>query len=201
MKDLVIGNVLNPFKFFRRHWLRMREVEPRPVRRNERSLLRDVFAQHLPQRLVQKMVANVVPNGVTTRVVDLQQQRIADLDRPLSHRDHVSQYIARFFLRVAYGCAHALAPYFSSVPDLPATFAVKRRLVHHHGAGSPFFSSETSFPSFTRAGLPSALSVSYPRNSVDRFSHAAQTRRSPAPRRPSRPRMPGLFHAGGSSRR
>src|SRR5262249_43506562 len=111
---------LDPFKFFERHWFRMGEIEPQPVRGNEGALLRDVIAQHLPQRFMQKMRGRMVlPNGITTRVVNLQQQRITNFDRPLPHSDHVSKDVTRFFLCVADGCTHTLAAYFASVPDLP----------------------------------------------------------------------------------
>src|SRR5262249_61353757 len=103
-------------------------------------LRRAVLAHPLPQRIMQKMRGRMVlPNGITTRVVTLQQQRITNFDRPLRHSDHVSKDVTRFFLCVADGCTHTLAAYLASVPDLPAAFAVKWGLVHHHSTGFVFF--------------------------------------------------------------
>ena len=65
----------------RRDRLRMREVEAQPVGRDERALLRDVIAQHLAQRLVQKMRRGMVlADRAAPRVIDVEQQRVADLD-------------------------------------------------------------------------------------------------------------------------
>jgi hypothetical protein len=51
----------------------MGEIEPQPVRGDEGALLRDVIAQNLPQRFMQKMRGRMVlPNCITTRVVNLQ---------------------------------------------------------------------------------------------------------------------------------
>src|SRR6516225_521280 len=89
---------------------------------------------------MQKMGGGMIlPNGIATRVVNLQQQWIANLDRALPHRDHVSKDVARFFLCIVDGCAHALAADFSSVPDLPTAFAVEWSLVDHHSTGFAFF--------------------------------------------------------------
>ena len=68
----------------------MREVEAQPVGRDQRALLRHVIAQHLAQRLVQQMRGGMVlADGGAARVIDLQQQRIADLQRALLHRDEM----------------------------------------------------------------------------------------------------------------
>src|SRR4029079_4751756 len=89
---------------------------------------------------MQKMRGGMIlPNGVTTRAVDREQYRITDFDRSLLHRNHVSKDIACFFLRIADGRAHALAPYFADVPHLSAAFAVEWSLVNHHGTGFAFF--------------------------------------------------------------
>ena len=84
----VVGDVLDLFQFLRRDRLGMREVETQPVGRDQRALLRDVIAEHLAQRLVQQMRGGMVlPDGDAARVIDLQQQRVADFDRALLHLD------------------------------------------------------------------------------------------------------------------
>ncbi len=55
------------FNLLRRHRLRMREVEAQAIRRNERALLRDVRAEHLPQRFMQKMRRRMVGARSPTR--------------------------------------------------------------------------------------------------------------------------------------
>src|ERR1700730_18604728 len=52
---LTIGNVLNKGKLFGADWLMMGKVEAQTVWSDQRSLLSDMFAKHLPQRLVQEM--------------------------------------------------------------------------------------------------------------------------------------------------
>src|SRR5215472_2498960 len=60
----------------------MREVEAQPVRRDERALLRDVFAEHLPQGGVQQVRRRMVQHGgLAPRGVDRAVQRRAWLER------------------------------------------------------------------------------------------------------------------------
>ena len=56
----IVGDVLDAGEFFRRDRLRMHEVEAQPVRRDQRTALRDVIAEHLAQRLVQQMRRRVM---------------------------------------------------------------------------------------------------------------------------------------------
>jgi hypothetical protein len=57
------------------------EVEAQPVGRDQRALLRDVLAEPIAQRLVQQMRRGVVGAHAARRVVDLQLDRVADLQR------------------------------------------------------------------------------------------------------------------------
>ncbi len=62
----------------------MREIETQAVGRDQRALLRNVIAEHLAQRLVQKMRGGMVAADVgTARVIDLELQRLAGLQRTL----------------------------------------------------------------------------------------------------------------------
>ncbi len=65
-RDLVIlqhhgiGDILDAAQFVRRDRLGMHKVEAQAVRRHQRATLRDVVAQHLPQRLVQNVRRGVM---------------------------------------------------------------------------------------------------------------------------------------------
>jgi len=72
----------------------------------------------------------VLPDGGATRVVNLEQQRITDLDRALFDLDGMHEQVAGFLLRVDDGCVHSVAPHLASVADLTARLAIERRLVH-----------------------------------------------------------------------
>ena len=56
----VVGDVLDAAQLVRRDRLLMHEVEPQPIRRDQRAALGDVIAEHLPQRLVQQMGRGVI---------------------------------------------------------------------------------------------------------------------------------------------
>ena len=61
--------------------LRMAEIEPQAVRRDQRSLLGHVVAEHLAQGLVQEMGGGVVgAHGGAALVIDDQLQRLAGLE-------------------------------------------------------------------------------------------------------------------------
>ena len=115
----VVGDVFHALELGRGHRLGVREVEAQPVGRDQRALLRDVIAEHLAQRLVQQMRGGMVlPDALSRRVViDLQQQRVADLDRALFQLDQVDEEIAGFLLRVGHG--KAARPRAASRPVSP----------------------------------------------------------------------------------
>ena len=73
---IVVGDVLDLLDLLGRHRLGMREVEPQPVGRDQRALLRDVVAEHLAQRLVQQMGRRMVrADGAAAGVIDIERQR------------------------------------------------------------------------------------------------------------------------------
>ena len=81
--------------------LRVAEVEPQPVGRDERALLGDVVAERQPQRLVQQMGRRMVAaDRAAARVVDGERQRVADRHRALAHLDRH----ARTDRRASSGC-------------------------------------------------------------------------------------------------
>ena len=114
----------------------MHEVEAQPVRRHQRAALRDVIAQHLPQRLVQQMRRRVIgADRRAPRVIDLQQQRGAGLQGALLDGAEMHKEIAGLLLGIGDAEPHALAGHHAGVADLAAGLRIKRRLVQHDGAG------------------------------------------------------------------
>ena len=110
----------------------MHEVEAQPVRRHQRAALRDVVAEHLPQRLMQQMRRGVMgADRGAPGVIDFERQRRAGLQRALLHRAEMHEEIAGLLLRVGDAEAHALAGHHAGVADLAAGLRVKRRLVQH----------------------------------------------------------------------
>ena len=159
----VVGDVLDLRELLGRHRLGMREVEAQPVGRDQRALLRDVIAEHLAQRLVQEMRRGMVgADGGAARVIDVERERRAGLERALLDRADVHEQVAGLLLGVGDAEAHAVGGHHAGVADLAAGLAVERRLVDDDRAalaGLP--SSATSLPSRTSAATtPSAVSVS-----------------------------------------
>ena len=106
---IVVGDVLDALELLGAHRLGMREVEAQPVGRDQRALLRDVIAEHLAQRLVQQMGRRMVgADGAAPRVIDLEQQRGADLERALLDRAEMDEQVAGLLLRVGDAEAHAV---------------------------------------------------------------------------------------------
>ena len=108
----------------------------KPVRRDQRTLLRHVIAEHLAQRLVQQMRGRVIlPDGAAPRVVDLELERRAELDRALLDPAEMHEQIPGALLRIGDGEAHAVAAHHALIADLAAGFGVERRLIEDDGAG------------------------------------------------------------------
>ena len=62
------------------------EVEPQPIRRDQRAGLLDVRSEHLPQRGVEQVSGGVVaPRGVAHRGVDLGVDQVAMMQRAPCH--------------------------------------------------------------------------------------------------------------------
>ncbi len=141
----------------------MREVEAQPVGRDQRALLRHVIAEHLAQSFMQEMGGGMVlPDRRAPRVIDFEQQRVAELHRALFHLDHVHEQIAGLLLRIGDGKTHAFAPHLAGIADLAAALAVERRLVHHDRAAVAGLKRGNflAVACTSAATTPSALSVS-----------------------------------------
>ena len=116
----------------------MGEVEAQPVGRNQRALLRHVIAQHLAQRLVQKVRGRMIsPDAATAGMIDFQRERGADFERALLDGSRMDEHVARLLLGVGDGKVHAVAAHDAGVADLTAGLGVKRRLVEDDGAALP----------------------------------------------------------------
>ena len=101
-----------------RHRLGMREVEAQPVGRHQRALLRHVIAEHLAQRLVQQVGRRMMlADGAAARMIDLERERRADLERALLDRAGMHEQVARLLLGVGDAKAHAVAR--ASMPVSP----------------------------------------------------------------------------------
>src|SRR5580704_17250619 len=79
------------------------------------------------------------PDRGAARMVDVELQRSADLQRALLYVADMHPEIAGLFLRVGDAELHALAREHAGVADLAAGLRVARGLVHHDRAGLASF--------------------------------------------------------------
>src|SRR5260370_39810533 len=108
----------------------MGEIEAQPVWRHQRTFLRDVLAKHLPQRLMKQMRRGMVlPDRATPGMIDLKRQLGTRLHRSLFDRSDMSENVAGIFFGVGDLKANAIRTHDAGVADLPARFAVQRRLL------------------------------------------------------------------------
>ena len=113
----------------------MGEVEPQPVGRHQRALLRHVVAEHLAQRLVQQMRRRVVlADARAPRVVDLERQGGTGLEDALLDSPDVGEHVAGLLQGVGNAKPDAVRAQHPGIADLAAGFAVERRLVEHDRA-------------------------------------------------------------------
>ena len=85
LQDLLVDDLLDLEQLLARERREVHEVEPQPIRRDERPRLLDVRAEHLPQRRVQQVRGGVVaPRRVARRVTStVAVTEIARLDDAL----------------------------------------------------------------------------------------------------------------------
>src|SRR6202012_4939358 len=74
-------------------------------------------------------------DGGAARMIDIELQRHAELERALLHGAEMHEEIAGLLLRLGDAEADALAGQDSDVADLTAGLAVERRLVQDDSAG------------------------------------------------------------------
>ena len=80
--DLPVDDPLDAVELVARHRLEVDEVEPQPIRRDERARLLDVSAEHLAQRRMKQVRGRVIaPRRVAQISVDLGRHDIADTER------------------------------------------------------------------------------------------------------------------------
>ena len=115
--------------------LRMGEIESEAVGRDKRALLRDVIAENLAERLMQKMRRRMVgANGATARVIDLEFERLVERDLAFFDGSGMNENLAELFLCVGHAEAYAWSRKYPGVAYLTAGFAVKRRLIEDDAA-------------------------------------------------------------------
>ena len=134
----LVGDVLDLLDLVRRHRLGMREVEPQPVGRDQRALLRDVIAEHLAQRLVQQMGGGMVraDGGCGARDRPRARARRPTFSVPSSTVPECTNRSPAFFC-VSVTRKRTPSPrMIAGVADLAAGLAVERRLVEHDRARS-----------------------------------------------------------------
>ncbi len=132
LQDDDIGHLLDLSQLFRRHRLRMRDVETQALGRHQRALLGHVSAEHLAQRLVQQMCRRMVGTQArTASVIDSQGNRIADLQRAFRNGCHMDEHALTLLLGVGHTELGIVGRNEAGIAHLAAGFAVERRLVQH----------------------------------------------------------------------
>ena len=109
----------------------MGKIETQSIPRNERALLRHVFAQMVPQRGVQQMRCRVIgANLVTPSCVYIKANRITHSDFARSDPPVMGVQSAEGLRGILDGNLQSIvAPDRARIARLTATFAVERRLV------------------------------------------------------------------------
>ena len=110
----------------------MREIEPQPVGRVQRSALRHMIPQRAPQRLMQQMRRRMVgANGGAARRINHQFRTRTHRDHPLGHPRQVQNHPLRLPC-VDNLCLPAVGFQPAVIADLPTGFGIERRLVDDH---------------------------------------------------------------------
>ncbi len=145
LQDDPVGDLLDLRQFFRRDRLLVREVEAQPVAVDERSLLGDMRAQHLAERLVQQMGRRMVgPDGATAGVIDLRHERHAGSDGTLDDLDVMDEEIAELLAGIRHSKRDTRRRQRARVADLATGLAVERRLIEQE---LPGLAGRRAFPS------------------------------------------------------
>ncbi len=88
----------------------MGEIEAQPVRGDERALLRDMIAENLAQRLVQKMRRRMIgPYRAAAGMIDVEFDRQADRDEAALDDAIMDEKIAELLLRIGHAEARGSA--------------------------------------------------------------------------------------------
>src|SRR4051812_9077529 len=90
----------------------------------------------------------IAADRTAARMVDLERQRGSDPKCPFLKRPEVDDYVACFLLSVRHVEANAVSTDHTRVADLPAGFAVERRLVEYDRASLPLV-QPCNFPAVT----------------------------------------------------
>ena len=103
-----IGDIFDAAQLLGRNGLGMREVEAQTIRRDERALLRDMIAEHLPQRLMQQMGGGMIgAQRAAARMIDTQFERETSVELAFFDRALMDIELAKLFLRIGDAEDHA----------------------------------------------------------------------------------------------
>jgi hypothetical protein len=128
--DLRVDHAFDRREFLRRHRLEVREVETQAIGRDQRTLLRDMRAEHAAQRGVQQVRGAVVEDRRGAALdIDRADEMVADLQRARGERADVRMELARELLRVAHLEHRALLRQAARVADLATALGVERRTI------------------------------------------------------------------------
>ena len=134
-QHLRVGEILDLGDLLLVHRLGMREVEPKAIGGDQRTLLCHVIAQHLAQRLVQQVGRRVIGANVgAAGMIDGELERAADTQRAFFDRYTVAEHVARELACVGDARGEPIRMHDADVADLAAGLRVERGLVENDDA-------------------------------------------------------------------
>ncbi|MNU71875.1 hypothetical protein D3C71_613170 [compost metagenome] len=130
LQDDFVRHLLDHLQLLGRHRLRMRNVEAQALGRDQRTLLGDVRAEHLAQRLVQQVGGGVVGAQTrTTVMIDRQLHGFVELQSTLGNGAQMHEQAFALFLGVGNGKGAIVAGDHAGIAHLATGLAIKRCLV------------------------------------------------------------------------
>ena len=103
-----VGKILDSAELIIADRFRMGEIESEAIRRDKRTFLRDVIAEHLAQCFVQEMRRRMVgANRAAALVIDFEFERLAERQFALFDHAGMNEDVAEFFLCVGDAKANA----------------------------------------------------------------------------------------------
>src|ERR1019366_5675174 len=109
----------------------MREIEAQAIRRNQRSLLLNMFAQHLSQGGMQEVRGGVIQRNRRAAItVDLSIDLVSDAQLTRVEHSHMRERQA-YLPRVPHRESCSRAGQRARITYLTAAFRIKRRVIQH----------------------------------------------------------------------
>ena len=139
LADVAVHLFLDRGQLVGRHGVVVAIIKPQTIRRIQRATLHHVIPQGLAQRLVQQVCGRVVRSDRgPPRVVHIQDRSLRGLDCALCHLADMDED-TRGLARVGHRDHATVGLDRAGVPDLTATFGVKRCLVQRDLNGIALF--------------------------------------------------------------